>query len=286
MQEQTSMAKKLKASKTTVPTAAQIAPHNQQIMILGGVIAVAIIVLAGFIFLSQESTGEAKALGEYEAYAGIPVGGEFADARSVERGEEVPEGVSMGINEDGLPYIGDPNAPITIGEFADFTCPHCANYHGTMERFIEDFARTGQAQIIFLPIPSPARNPSADNAARAAYCAAEQGAFWEMHDEIFRVHLAESGAAFSSYEKLQDMADQIGLDGDELRSCMNTNRADAMLFTANQLAQELGVNATPTMVYRLGTSGNWLTIPTSEGGASGARDYDVIARLIRQANES
>jgi protein-disulfide isomerase len=280
------MAKKIKASKSTIPTATRTAPQNQQIMILGGVILAALVVLGVFILLSQESTGEAKVLGDYEAYAGIPVGGEFANARSVERAEDVPEGVSMGINEDGLPYIGDPDAPITIGEFADFTCPHCANYHATIERLVEDFARTGQAQIVFIPIPSPARNPSADNSARAAYCAAEQGAFWEMHDEIFRVHLAESGAAFSSFDKLQDMAEQIGLDGDALRACMNTNRADAMLFKASQLSQDLGVTGTPTIVYRFGASGDWLTIPNSDGSISGARDYDVVARLIRQANDS
>src|SRR5688572_1885482 len=34
---------------------------------------------------------------------------------------------------DGAPVLGDPDAPITIVEFADFACPPCQRYQPTME---------------------------------------------------------------------------------------------------------------------------------------------------------
>jgi hypothetical protein len=31
-----------------------------------------------------------------------------------------PEGIPSGFTEDGLPYLGDPNAPVTLYEHSEF----------------------------------------------------------------------------------------------------------------------------------------------------------------------
>ncbi len=57
---------------------------------------------------------------------------------------------------DGAPVIGAPNAKITLVEFSDFSCPHCADYHATMNAVIEmnacnSSSHNGPAAIWFRP---------------------------------------------------------------------------------------------------------------------------------------
>jgi protein-disulfide isomerase len=202
----------------------------------------------------------------------------------VERGEDVAEGVEQGINEEGIPYIGDPDAPIVIAEFLDFTCPHCMNYAPTVEQIIDEYARTGMVMIELYPIPAQGRAPSSTNAARAALCAGVQGGFWEYHDELFRIHSAENGNAFSSLDRIESIGDAIGLDGAEIRSCLNTNEPEAGLRTVQRLAAEYQAYSTPTILWRAGGSATWNTMPTADGQTGGGRSFEDIARLIESAN--
>jgi protein-disulfide isomerase len=47
--------------------------------------------------------------------------------------------------DDGAPVLGNPDAPITIIEFADFACPYCQRYEPTMQVFIDTYVATGRA---------------------------------------------------------------------------------------------------------------------------------------------
>ncbi|MCL4875541.1 MAG: thioredoxin domain-containing protein [Anaerolineae bacterium] len=272
------------AKKTTRTTKSGKGSSRQQFYLLGGVVVVSVLVLAAILLVNQEAAGETKKLDEYKDYAGIPVGGEFANVRTVERGSDVVEGVEMGIKDDGIPYIGSLDAPIVLGEFADFTCPHCATYHSTISQLIRDFVRNGQLRIEFYPMPAPTRAPASQHSARASLCAARQGAFWEMHDELFRIQQTQGVDEFTP-DDLSKVADSMGLDGDELRACMNSNQADAGIATARRLALDLGVDSTPTVIYRLNDSLRWNTFP-SQGGIGGGRPYDTIASLVRQVNDN
>src|SRR5262249_60140595 len=57
--------------------------------------------------------------------------------------------VTQATTPDGAPILGDPTAKITILEFADFSCPHCLEYHPTIEQIIDDFVVTGQGRVMF-----------------------------------------------------------------------------------------------------------------------------------------
>lgn len=257
--------------------AKQKSAGNRQGLLIIGAVVVAVAVLAVAVVLSQNSTGETVTLDESFNYAGIPIGGRYADARTVELTANVAEGVERGINEDGIPYIGNPNAPIVLGEWLDFTCIHCANYHAELTRIIRDFARTGDVQIQIYFLPASTRAPESQNAARAGICAAEQGGFWEMHDELFRVHLASSYNEFGTVNDVVTIGESIGLDGSKLRECINSNRADEAILNSNRMAREYSLSATPSVMYRTLNSDRWNNI-------SEQRSYDQIAALIASAN--
>lgn len=46
--------------------------------------------------------------------------------------------------------LGDPNAPVTVVEYASFTCPHCANFHAdTFKAFKAEYIDTGKVHFIY-----------------------------------------------------------------------------------------------------------------------------------------
>ncbi|MBT8403654.1 MAG: DsbA family protein [Gemmatimonadetes bacterium] len=150
-------------------------------------------------------------------------------------------------------HVGDENAPITILEFADFQCPGCMAFAGTVKPQVDvAFVESGAVKFVFYDFPLTSIHPHAFLAARAGRCADEQGAFWEYHDEIFRNQSAWSFSAAPPSGAFEDYAAQVGLDQGDFRSCLRSDRY-ADVVTANmQLGQGLGVTGTPTILITRG----------------------------------
>lgn len=87
----------------------------------------------------------------------------------------------------GEPFIGSPNAPVTIAYWSDFQCPFCDRFETeTLPTIIKDYVDTGKVYFVFKNYPIFLDHPDAYHAAEAGECAAEQGKFWEMHDAMFK----------------------------------------------------------------------------------------------------
>src|SRR5262249_29112932 len=103
--------------------------------------------------------------------------------------------VAQATTPDGAPILGDPKAKITILEFADFSCPHCLEYHPTIEQIIDSFVVTGQARFMFRPMTFVG-GPYSETAALAALCAGKQGNFWDMESALFNLQATRGYTAF------------------------------------------------------------------------------------------
>ena len=161
----------------------------------------------------------------------------------------------MGELADRAPgiHVGDENAPITILEFADFQCPGCMAFAGTVKPQVDvAFIESGAAKFVFYDFPLTSIHPHAFLAARAGRCADEQGMFWEYHDEVFRNQSAWSFSAAPPTGALEDYAAQIGLDQGDFRSCLRSDRYADVVSANMQLGQGLGVTGTPTVLITRG----------------------------------
>ncbi len=78
---------------------------------------------------------------------------------------------------------GDPAAPLLVVEHADFECPYCAAAAPVLRRVVDGSG--GRVRLVFRHFPLFTKHPFALTAALASEAAAEQGAFWELHDELF-----------------------------------------------------------------------------------------------------
>lgn len=139
---------------------------------------------------------------------------------------------------------GNPNAPVKVVEYADYQCPACQgfeqNYYDTL---IKNYVDTGK--VYFTYVPFKVIGDESDAAAKAAYCAADQGKYWQMHDTLFANQGAENSGQFTT-PRLKAMAQSIGLDMNQFNSCFDGNKYASQVSQDQADALALGLNSTPS----------------------------------------
>jgi protein-disulfide isomerase len=150
--------------------------------------------------------------------------------------------------KDGV-NLGNPSAPVTFIEFADFQCTFCLAAYNSVERpLIEQYVETGQMLFIYQPVGF--LGPDSVSAAEGAYCAATQNLFWEYHDVLFAPTNFSSGnqGGYSEANLIAFARDVQGMDVDAFSQCLASDEVLPMLEAAHATAQSLGVTGTPGWV--------------------------------------
>lgn len=262
--------------------------YNSQIKVLSIVLAVTLVAAGLFIYANWLQTGNTKAAScaDFPEFCvplagGVSGGGEMANleapsARTLDGESTAAEGVVRGVNDDFMPFMGNPDAPIHFVLMADYACPHCQDYHANdYQKFFDDYVLTGQATMA-IGLLTGTGGQYSQTASTAALCAGEQGAFWEFNDELFR--LAESMGASSAFSlsRLQESAREMGLDWDAMRSCIASGRYNPVMQSYTTVALDAGVTGTPTVLVRQGNAPWRQMLPY----------YPNLAAVTEQANNS
>ena len=106
---------------------------------------------------------------------------------------------------------GPVDAPVTVVEYGDFECPYCGMAEPVVRELLSDFA---DVRYVWRNLPLNDVHGHAQLAAEAAEAAADQGAFWEMHDLLFAHQDALEPADLVVY------AAQLGLDDDRFADAL------------------------------------------------------------------
>jgi protein-disulfide isomerase len=185
------------------------------------------------------------------------------------------QGTPVGFTVDGLPFRGNPNAPLILAEYSDYLCPFCARHFGqTLPALLERYGRTGQVQFVFHDFPLAALHPTAPRGHAAALCVGEQGAarFWQMHDALFEAQPLWSRLPDAS-SFLAEVAKKVGADMTAYEQCLATGSKDAQVQQRVAAGQALGFNGTSSFQFVHHASGKTYTLV-------GAQPVDVFTRWI------
>ncbi|ODS59362.1 MAG: hypothetical protein ABS36_00010 [Acidobacteria bacterium SCN 69-37] len=141
---------------------------------------------------------------------------------------------------------GSEAAEVAIVAFSDFQCPFCARFAtGTLKAIEDLYVTTGKIVVAYRHTPLSAIQPMATRAAEAAECAAEQGQFWELHDQLY----ANSRRLTS--DVIDELAAMVGVNLDDYRDCMAGDVAQKVQNDV-ALSERLSIRSTPTfMIGRL-----------------------------------
>ena len=139
--------------------------------------------------------------------------------------------------------LGNPNAPITIVEYASMTCPHCAHFaNDVLPEIKKEWIDTGKVKLVLrdFPLDEPALR-----AAMIARCAPPER-YYAFTDTFFASQ--EKWVATKEYrDALARLAKFGGMGKDEFDACLKNTALENRIVEQRLVAsKELDVNSTPT----------------------------------------
>lgn len=169
--------------------------------------------------------------------------------------------------------LGSEAAPVTILEFANYQCPHCARFGTFAGRLIRQNYVEGAGTVRWVLYDYLLEFPNEIPAALAARCAAEQGRHWEMHDLILARQTEWSNEG-DPRRHFRGYAEDLGLEMGEYRACMEERRPLEEVLASHQYGARMGVSGTPTLFL------NGRRLDHTE------TSYEALEALIRAAADS
>ena len=168
----------------------------------------------------------------------------LSTAANAQTAEATPEQLAM------VPdmTLGDANAPVTLIEYASFTCPHCASFHDSIFKKLKtDYIDTGKVYFVHREVYLDRFGLWAGMVAR---CGGEEKYFGitDMFYETQPEWIANGDPATVA-DNLRKIGLKAGLSSDQINACLNdATMAEAMVATYQQNATKHGVRGTPTVV--------------------------------------
>ncbi len=145
--------------------------------------------------------------------------------------------------------FGDPDAPVTLIEYASWTCPACLVFHTRVLPDIKsNYIDTGQVKLVFREFPTAPANVTVAGFALARCTEGE--AYYDMLDELFVrqdaiLTLARQGGPV--VEALKQVAANHGIEGDEaFQTCLDSEDNRNAIRASIAAARGKGVDSTPT----------------------------------------
>ena len=148
--------------------------------------------------------------------------------------------------ENGSPFMGNTNAPITILEWGDYQCTFCYKFHqNTLDIINEDFIKTGKVKIIFKDFQLNGLDSKL--AAEASYCAQDQEKYWKYHDELYKNWGGER-TGWITRESLTKFAEIVEIDVEKFNKCLDDHKYENKVNLLYEFGKEIGINATPSFL--------------------------------------
>ncbi|WP_317056874.1 DsbA family protein [Roseovarius rhodophyticola] len=208
-------------------------------VVLSGVIALAIAALGAWWMTSSAGTNNqatANLLGAAHA--------QDADAE-----------IDLSLVEEMI--LGAEDAPVTIVEYASFTCPHCASFHASQFKELKsEFIDTGKVKFVY-------RDVYFDRfglwAAMVARCGGTER-FFGITDMIYeqqRDWIGSGQDPVAITNNLRRIGKVAGLSDDQLDACLSdADKAQALVAVYQQNSEADAVESTPTLIINGEKHGN------------------------------
>jgi protein-disulfide isomerase len=153
------------------------------------------------------------------------------------------------IDISSRPVMGDPKAPVTIAEFSDFFCPHCAVTAEVLREVLVD--NPGKVRVVFFnfpldidcnPVMTRQLHQGACIIARGASCAARQAKFEQYYNFSFQLKMERA-----TFNTAMQIAQYAGADMTRFQSCMMSPESQNDLRQDLTAANSLSISSTPRL---------------------------------------
>jgi protein-disulfide isomerase len=132
---------------------------------------------------------------------------------------------------------GPADAPITLVEYGDYECPHCAAAYPIVNQVELSFR--GRMRLVFRHFPLTEIHPHAEIAAESAEFAGTAGLFWEMHHALFQ------NQSRLSVTTIFLIGGALGLSESAMKDALETGQHRKKVRSDFMGGVRSGVNGTP-----------------------------------------
>lgn len=145
--------------------------------------------------------------------------------------------------------LGSDDAPITMVEYASWTCPACLQFHTDVIPMLKsEYVDTGKVKFVFREFPTSPANVSVAGFALAR-CAGEDN-YYAVIDDLFAaqnnvLNLARSGGDIAG--ALRNLASSYGIEGAAFEECLSNKDVTYAIGESVMKGDSQGVNSTPTV---------------------------------------
>ena len=218
----------------------------------------AIAIAAAFVLVIGAGVGIAA----WRTYGNVSAGGgEFGEpwpAQQVEPGKPAT--------------IGAADAPVTVTIYEDFLCPHCKTFNDEISETLNELQESGQVKIEYymLTYLDAGGRTSSRQSSNAFACAMGEG----FGEEYFHGLYENFGKAWNA-DQLIDLANQVGEPSEGFAGCVNNLEHDAWTNANMQVAQQNGVQGTPSVFIN----------GENQGQEVGGWSADDLSNAVNQAKK-
>ena len=147
--------------------------------------------------------------------------------------------------------LGQEDAPVTVTEYASWTCPACLQFHtDVVGQLKSEYVETGKVKFVFREFPTAPANISVAGFA-VARCAGEDR-YFDVLDELFErqqgiLSLARQGGQVRA--ALEQIAANHGItDTEAFDACLENSDIRRAIAGSVAQGEDDGVSATPTVM--------------------------------------
>lgn len=149
-----------------------------------------------------------------------------------------------GIPQDGT-MLGDPEAPVTVVEYADLQCPYCKTFAlDTLPRLIDEYVRPGKVRLEFRGLAFLGQDSV--EALRAVLAAGRQDRLWNVMDLLY-ANQGQENSGWVTTDLLRAVGAAVpGLDVERMLSEAATAPVQTAIERAQAQAAADGIEGTPS----------------------------------------
>jgi protein-disulfide isomerase len=138
--------------------------------------------------------------------------------------------VEQRLTPEGFPQLGRADALVSVTVYCSFDAPACGTFHSGVFGLLVPRITAGEVLYTAVPLVDQGAILNGRAAARAALCAAEQGAYWPLSDSFYAWQI-EFGVAAYDEARLSAAVDTLGIDRATFATCVASERPDTILNT-------------------------------------------------------
>ncbi len=155
-----------------------------------------------------------------------------------------------GIGQSGV-TLGNPQAKVTLYEFADLQCPFCKQYttQGAFHQLVEKYVKPGKVKMVWRNLTFIGGDSV--TAARAAAAAGAQNRLWQFID-LFYENQGTENTGYVTDKFIEQIATQAGIDPNKLKADQSAPAVEQQLGEAQQQANQFKINSTPSFLIQVG----------------------------------